>query len=365
MLTSVHTVWDTRIYHREARSLAQAGYDVTIIATGVNSQKASFENANIVGLKRPKWRLGRAMNWLPFIRSALKTRADIYHFHDPDLLFVGLLLQKLTRRPVVYDGHDPYEVDVLTKQWLPHYSRPLVSLVYKLVERWITKHLSAVIVANDRQLLRHSKATLIRNLPWRGMASHEPRERTNRHQAIYVGLINEVRGAWNMLEAMDKLANPASELVLVGRIDTPMLEQEMKTYLHAHGLDRRVKLLGPKPYEALDKCLTDASVGLIAFEDVLHHHIIIPTKLFEYMAFGLPVVASDLPPIRTFVDKAKCGILVPPSDISGLAAAMEYIFTHPAEARQLGENGRRAVLDRYNWETEERKLLSLYDDLLS
>lgn len=365
LLTSVHTVWDTRIYHREARSLARAGYDVTLIATGVTSQQASFQNAKIVGIRRPKWRAGRVLNWLPFLRAALKTKADIYHFHDPDLLLVGLFLQKYTRRPVVYDIHEPYELNILTKQWLPHFSRHLASLAYRVTERWITAHLSAAIVANDRQLLRHPDATLIRNLPWRAMALPEPREGLGGHQAIYVGLINEVRGAWNMLEALNELTAPGAELVLVGRIDTQKLEQKIKLYINAYGLGQRVKLEGHRPYEILDKYLKNATVGLIAFEDLPHTHIIIPTKLFEYMAFGLPVVASDLPTIRPFVEEAQCGILVPPSDISGLAAAMEYIFAHPAQAQQLGENGRRAVLDHYNWEAEERKLLGLYEDLLN
>jgi glycosyltransferase involved in cell wall biosynthesis len=168
-----------------------------------------------------------------------------------------------------------------------------------------------------------------------------------------------------MLEAMNKLADPVSELVLVGRIDTQKLEHEVMLYVNAHRLGQRVKLEGHKPYERLHKYLKDATVGLIAFEDLPHTHIIIPTKLFEYMAFGLPVVASDLPTIRPFVEGTNCGILVPPSDVLGLAAAIEHIFAHPAQAQQLGENGRRAVLDHYNWEAEERKLLSLYEDLLN
>jgi glycosyltransferase involved in cell wall biosynthesis len=365
MLTSVHPVWDTRIYHREARSLAQAGYQVTLIATGVNSQKTSIKNVEVVGLERSKWRLGRTLNWPPSMKEALKTKADIYHFHDPDLLFVGFLLQKYTGRPVIYDCHEPYEAKILDRQWLPKLSRPVVSIIYRVLERQIVNHLSAVIVPNDRQLLRYPDATLVRNLPRRELVLPEPRQQQpNSRQIIYIGLINEVRGVWNMLKAVNKVSTPDSELVLIGRIDTRKLEQKINAYINTHSLEQRVNLMGFIPHESLLKYLASATVGLIPFGDVPSLRIAIPTKLFEYMALGLPVVASDLPPIRPFIEQAECGILVPPSDISDLVAALEYIFTHPAEAWQLGENGRQAVLDHYNWEAEEQKLLSLYGELL-
>ena len=368
MLTSVHPVRDTRIYHREIRSLAQAGYQVTLIATGVNSQETSIENIDenieIVSLKRPKWRFGRLLNWSPFIKEALKTEADIFHFHDPDLLFVGFLLQRYTGRPVIYDCHEPYEIKVLDRQWLPQWGRSAISIAYRMLEQQIVKHLSAIIVPNDGQLLRYPEATLVRNLPWRKLALPEPRRQSGSHQVVYTGLINEVRGVWNMLKVVNRLSIPDSELMLIGRIDTPKLEQEIKAYINAHSLEQRVKLLGYIPHELLPNYLASANVGLIAFEDVPSLRIAIPTKMFEYMALGLPIVASDLPTIRPFIEQAECGLLVSPSDISGLVATLEYVFTHPAEAWQLGKNGRQAILDQYNWEVEERKLLLLYRELI-
>jgi glycosyltransferase involved in cell wall biosynthesis len=107
-----------------------------------------------------------------------------------------------------------------------------------------------------------------------------------------------------------------------------------------------------------------ASIGLVAFRAVSNHQMIIPTKLFEYMGCALPVVAADLPPIRSYVTAANCGLLVPPEQPEAFVAAIEYLLDHPAEACQMGQNGRQAVLTTYNWQPEEQKLLALYQRLL-
>jgi len=364
MLTSVHPIGDTRIYHREALSLAQAGYKVTLIATGADSHTTP-ENIEIIGLPRPRNRLGRMFNWQPFLKAALQTRADIYHFHDPDLLLVGWWLQKQSGHLVIYDCHEPYELKILDRTWLPGPTRAAVSSFYKIVEQWIVRQLKATIVANDGQLARYPQATLVRNLPRRDLALLQPRPPFKGAQAVYVGLINPVRGMWNMLEAFSRISNPQAELALVGRIDTARLAAEIDAYLHAHHLGQRVKLLGRQPYQSLPQHLASATVGLVPFVDTPSLRIAIPTKLFEYMAFGLPTIASDLPPARRFIESARCGLLAPASDIERLASALEYLLANPAEAWQLGENGRQAVLNSYNWEIEEQKLLALYGELLN
>jgi glycosyltransferase involved in cell wall biosynthesis len=121
---------------------------------------------------------------------------------------------------------------------------------------------------------------------------------------------------------------------------------------------------GRAAHEQVIQGLMEASVGLIPFRAVPNHLIIIPTKLFEYMMCAVPVVASDLPPIRRYVTEVDCGLLVPPENPAAFAEAVGYLLDHPEEAQRMGRNGRQAVLSRYNWAAEERKLLSLYKELL-
>jgi glycosyltransferase involved in cell wall biosynthesis len=74
----------------------------------------------------------------------------------------------------------------------------------------------------------------------------------------------------------------------------------------------------------------------------------------------VPVVATDFPLWRQIIEGCNCGLLVDPPDGRNLGCAIEYLLTHPEEARQMGERGRAAVKDCYNWETEERQLLAFY-----
>ncbi len=363
MLTSVHTVWDTRIYHREAMSLAQAGYKVTLIATGVKSQKTPVENIDIVGLERPKRRIGRALNWYPFIKAALQTEADIYHFHDPDLLFVGFALKLFTKKPVIYDNHDPYIEAILQREWLPVWLRPIISKMFNVIEKAVAGQLT-VIIANDIQQIRFPQATLVRNYP-----NLKPFKLALNKQAspqiIHAGLLSEPRGAFELIDIAKLTEHKNIPFLLLGPFVNEHLEAEIKQKVIHYGLQHLIEFEGRVPHRRIISGLMNASIGLIPFRAVSNHLMINPTKLFEYMACALPVVASDLPPIRHYVTEAECGLLATPEEPQAFAKAIEYLLDHPEEARRMGQNGRKAAFEKYNWESEEQKLLTLYRKLLS
>jgi glycosyltransferase involved in cell wall biosynthesis len=364
MLTSVHIVWDTRIYHRQAKSLARAGYEVTLIATGVESQKIASENIEIIGIKRSKYRFGRVLNWLRFVKLAIKTDADIYHFHDPDLLFVGLFLKKYTKKPVIYDNHDPYVEAILQREWLPFWLRPIVSKIFDPIERSIANHLSTTIVANDIQKNRFPQAVLVRNYPDIEpfqMVSNGKRES---RQLIYAGSISEARGIFDLVVIADFLVHRDINLSVLGPFPNQELAFQVCQLVERHNLQKMVEFEGRVPYHRIVNGLQEASIGLIPFRNVPDHLIIIPTKMFEYMAAGLPIVASDLPPIQRYMAEINCGLLVEPANPRAFAQAIEYLLDNPDEARRMGKNGRRAVIEKYNWSSEAQKLLSLYHTLL-
>ncbi|MCZ7637769.1 MAG: glycosyltransferase [Verrucomicrobia bacterium] len=87
-------------------------------------------------------------------------------------------------------------------------------------------------------------------------------------------------------------------------------------------------------------------------------------KLWEYMAVGLPVVISDFPHLRELVGRLDCGLVADPASPRAIADALRRLHDSPAERARLGQNGRRAVQEEYNWENQERKLLELYGRLL-
>jgi glycosyltransferase involved in cell wall biosynthesis len=152
---------------------------------------------------------------------------------------------------------------------------------------------------------------------------------------------------------------------MVGAFDDPRYEMSLGQRIAAYDLEQAVVRTGQVPYTDVPNWLACANVGLIALQRAAHFMTSVPTKLFEYMISGLPVVASDLPPARQFMEGLDCGFLVDPARPEEYARAMAYLLTHPAEAKTMGRNGRRAVEERYNWSAEAPRLVQLYRQLAS
>jgi glycosyltransferase involved in cell wall biosynthesis len=212
----------------------------------------------------------------------------------------------------------------------------------------------------------NKKVITIFNYPLIGrweVRSKIPMQRTN-HTLIYPGLISEVNGIWEMLAVAAELANKYTDvkLLLIGDI-TSTLKNKIDCYIQLNKLDNCVKLIGGIPHHEVAKYLRSASVGLILYRPIKKYCKNIPTKQYEYAVSELPYVGTDLPPMREFTDDAKCGLLVPPDNIEEAVKAVCHIFTHPDEAEKMGENGKRAVYEKYNWEPMERKLVEIYSHL--
>ena len=179
---------------------------------------------------------------------------------------------------------------------------------------------------------------------------------------VYVGGITRLRGAIEMVRAMEYLSHIKNiRLDLIGKLVPQELEKELKSMLGY----RQVRFYGWKPWSEAWKHVQRAIAGLVIFHPAPNHEKALPNKLFEYMAAGIPVIASNFPLWKNIIEKNKCGLCVNPLDPKEIARAIEYLLTHPEEARKMGENGRRAVEKQYNWEMEAEKLLSLYEGLLN
>ena len=364
IITTVHPPFDTRIFHKEAKTLAQAGYEVVLIAQ--HERNELVEGVKIVALPRPRNRFARifGLTWRAF-RLALRERADVYHFHDPELLPIGVLLKLLTRAKVIYDVHEDVPQQILTKYWIPAPLRYPVAAVFNVVEKLLARAVDAVVVATEgiAEKFARFKPVVVHNYPNLEMLPN-PSTRCREGEEkvlVYVGGISKLRGAIEMVQALEYL-NPTwnVRLDLIGRFERPELEQELRS-LPGY---RWVCFLGWLPWELAWKHAHAAFGGLVLFHPAPNHTNSLPNKLFEYMAAGLPVVASNFPLWKEIVEGNRCGITVDPLDPKAIAQAIEYLLAHPEEARQMGENGRRAVVEQYNWEQEKGKLLKLYEKLL-
>lgn len=362
-LTSVHYPFDSRIFHKECRSLAAAGYTVTLVAPHVREE--TVDGVHMVPVtkarRRPErfWRVGREV-----LRAALALDADVYHFHDPELIPVGLLL-KLRGKRVIYDVHEDLPRDVLDKAWIHPQVRRLAAVTVSLVEAVAARCLDAVICTTPSILRRFPsrKSVMVRNFPILGelasRAAVDYRERP--FGAVYVGGITPSRGAREMVRAVASVPEGRKvTLVLAGEIEPDELAQELRM---EPGW-RRVQALGWLDRAGVARVLSEARVGLVALHPTPGYRNAYPIKLFEYMAVGLPVIASDFPLWRGIVEGAGCGLLVDPLDSTALAQAIEWLFAHPDEAEAMGRRGREAVRTTYQWDAEATALLGVYAKIL-
>jgi glycosyltransferase involved in cell wall biosynthesis len=359
MLTSVHPPLDVRIFYKECRTLAEAGYNVTLIAPCERSTTSN--GVRIVSIPLAKNRFLR-MTWGVWrtYRLARQQNATVYHFHDPELIPIGMLL-KMGRRKVVYDVHEDVPRDILVKEWLsPIFRRVLAwgaSLAH-IVSSWL---FDAIVAATPTIATRFpgKKVVRIQNFPL--MEEVDDRRVTvyadRPYYVTYVGGISRQRGAREMVKALSLLSDVSdARLVLAGQFEDVDLECELRQIPGYQKVDYR----GWLSRDAVGSLLKTSRIGLVLFHPFQNYIEAQPNKLFEYMAAGLPVVASDFPVWRAIVNDVGCGLLVNPLKPEDIARAMQWLFCRPDRAEEMGRRGLAAVRTKYNWKHESRKLLELY-----
>ncbi len=362
-LTSVHPADDVRIYVKECQTLAAAGFSVTLIAPG--ELRLSSGGVRMVAVRRAGGRLGRVTRTaLAVYRAAVRRRAHIYHFHDPELIPVGLLL-KLSGSRVIYDVHEDLPGEILTKPWIrPALRKPVAAMA--AAGEWLAAHAFDGIVTVTPTIAARfptAKTVIVRNFPM--LSEMLPRALQVPYPerspiVAYVGSLTTIRGAHEMVRAMGVLRpGDSTQLWLAARTEPPELEAALAVH---PGWDH-VTTTGWLDRAAVADLLGRARVGIVTFLPAPNHLSAYPTKLFEYMAAGLPVVASDFPVWRELVERAGCGLLVDPEDPAAIAAAIDRLLSDPGAAEAMGERGRSAVRDQLNWEKEGEALVALYDRL--
>ena len=372
VLTSVHQPFDGRIFHRECVTLAQLGYQVTLVApTDCREQKR--DGVSIVGIPRPSSRWRRSLAWWRLYREVCRLRPDVVHIHDPELLLLMPLLRVTFGRKIrlIYDVHEYFIDSLATKYWIPRRLRPLAVALARRLERLLVRNVDGLLLAVDGQRPLYAAfrgpIAVVRNLPlarlFEGPQPH-PAMDTPGLKLIYVGLLLPQRGIDTLLEAIRLLHEQRVDdvtLFLIGPETSPAYIQELKKFVQAHGLDQQVRWLGYVPHDQLKHYLANAHAGLCpGLLTRQYGRPNLATKLFEYMLVGLPVITVDNPHWRAYVEESNCGLVVPAGDAGTHAQAILWLRDHPIEAAAMGQRGRAMVLDHYTWEQEQTRLLSFY-----
>jgi len=360
-ITTVHPPFDTRIFHKQAKTLVKAGVDVALIAP--HEKDEVVDGVRIIALPTPRSRIERIfrLTWQA-LHLAWREECDVYHFHDPELLPVGVALKCIQKKKkVVYDVHEDVPRQILSKYWIPRLLRPLFARVVATAETLGTKLLDGIVAATPAIARRFppNKTVTVQNFPVINefdSVAHIPYEERPPN-VIYVGGITAIRGAFEMVQAMELLpSHYKAKLILVGEFNPLSLKD---TVSRLEGW-KRVQFLGWQSREQVVRWLGKARLGLVVLHPTSNYIDAWPVKLFEYMAAGIPVVASEFPLWRQIVEGAGCGLLVDPLNPRAVAEAIAWLLEHPQEARVMGERGRQAVLEKYNWDQEAKKLIELY-----
>ncbi len=353
-----HRPLDTRIFFKESKSLHEAGWPLTLIIP----HKEDFvkEGIQVKAVRPPSkgWEQLVRCPWDIWKMARRESRRSVFHLHDSELLIVGLLL-KLGGRTVVYDAHEDTPLQISYQHWIPSWIKWAYSLFYRLLEKLAGWFFDAVIVAEPviARYFPSRKVLLVRNFPIMASFKDEKPLSERKDQMVYVGLLSRPRGAAEMLAAFKEARTRCgSVFVLGGKFAPAILENQL---LPQPG----VQFMSWLPYEKMIETLYESRIGVIVPNPIERYRTNYPVKLFEYMAAGMPVIASREGESAAFVREADAGILVNPLDPHEIAEAMVKLATDLSVAQEMGQRGRRLIQEKYNWEAEARKLVQLYSTL--
>ena len=365
-ISIIHRPFDTRIFAKQCRALAAAGHDIHLVVGG--AAKEEVDGVRLHTIAKDSARPPARRQLSRFLRAAVwafRLRPSTFHLHDPHLIPLGLLL-KLAGSRVVYDVHENYPAHARTKLARHPIRGRLKACMWDALE-WLAARtfdrfvcISPAIAARFPQ----SRTVVVRNFPLHATFARASAngvfqpyaERPN--TVVFHGVMSHVRGISDLLQAFEIVpADLDCRLRLVGSFREPELARRA-------ALTERVDFVPWQPFSEVLRELFGARAGVVPFHPQPNHMDAIGSnKLFEYMAAGIPVIASDIPTWREIVVGTGCGMVVDPRDHAAVAGAIEHVLTHPEEAEAMGERGRAVVLERFNWDGEGARLLSLYRDL--
>jgi glycosyltransferase involved in cell wall biosynthesis len=357
-ISTVHHRFDGRIL-KECASLLKAGFEVSfVVADGKGDQlhsEITIIDAGFTG----KGRIKRFLKGTKLVRKIIeRDKPHILHFHDPELLF--LAQKKAKKYIVIYDAHEDLPKQIMSKSYIKPFLRKPVAFMAGWVEKRTAKRIHGVVSVVDTIVNRYKKyqpnTILVANYPVINFEENINFEEKNGY-IVYAGVVSQIRGALEMAKIAKEIRGM---LHIYGPVISETLQKECEQLS-----DSYARLYGKIKQEVLFNILKKASIGLILFHPVPNHIHSSPNKLFEYMANGMAVIASDFPVWKDIINTYNCGICVPPLNVSETVNAIQYLKNNPEIAIEMGKNGHKAVLEHFNWEIESRKLVALYFSLRS
>ena len=364
--SSVHPVLDSRIV-KQVESLVQAGHACTLWAPWSSTPK--LQNCACAFFKPRRGILGRILTQLRFIQYATTKKWDVVHYHDFDMTVAAMLVVFFSSAKIVYDVHENYGEEVMVRGNINRFIRVPLRFLVNLIERCACRVLGHVVVVVPAQRRRFSRwgcrhIEIVRNYAHRALVPASTQDvRTTREATVVINIAGQSvdNGSLLTIDAA-RILKESSPDVSILTIDnfTPGLRDIYLGALEASAPN--ITLLPRIPPHELAQYLTRADIGLSVILDKPNKRIGIPTKLFEYMAFGLPIIATDVGYQADIIRESGAGMLIP-TDPQALAHAICTLRANHELRLRYSTAGKKAFLERYCWESEQTRLLSFYDEL--
>ena len=330
---------------------------------GAGGDRGASRRSGIRGGAQARGRMGRLRNIPAVLRLLLRQRADLYHFQDPELLPVALLLKLMFCRKVVFDSYEDFAAMALTMRGMRRPLRQMVAAAVGGLQKVAALSFDGVMTADSGTLRRVARVGRSRKLTFYNFPNLDvfptPKAAAAKDfDVVYRGGLSERAGTWVLLEAVRMLAVRGAnvQVLLIGYCDDGEVERALRERVASLGLASQVEIMGRIRHSEMAQALGRARIRNSPLQDIAKFRVNIPVKVFEYWACGLPVIASDLPPIRPFFKNVHGGILYSPSDAAELAQAIAWLLSHRAASGRMGQCGREAVVQRFNHGREVRKL---------
>ncbi len=368
-LTSVHPIDDVRIFHKECISLANNGYDVTLIACGESEYEETKNGVKCISLNVPvKNRIQRMIKRSKAVyKKALEVDADIYHFHDPELLPVGLKLKRKGKK-VIFDSHEDITVNILDKHYIPKIFRPFFQYIFNNYATYVIKRFDAIISVTPHIVEKLTKLNprtfQITNFPIINEDNNNVQEDIQKFTTptiFFAGGVTPLFNHANIIRSLDMIEFDIKYLI-AGPVASNYLAElkKLKSW-------NKVEYLGIIPHAEVKMYLKKSHIGL-AIANYSNNGggklgTIGNTKLFEIMSEEIPIICTDFILWKEIVEKNHAGLCVNPVNIESISKAITKLILNVSESKIMGRNGKKTVLDKYNWKTQESILIDIYKSI--
>jgi len=363
--TTVHPWWDNRVSNKMVTGLAEAGFPVYFILNSYPpNQKPSFKCLNIKTLERKSGIKERVVkNFIAYKKASSIPQKGIFHFHDPEMIFVAAAM-RLRGWKVIYDVHEDVYLDIAQKPYFGKIAQLILPYLFRAIEQTIIKLFGfQLVLAEKSYKKRYPKGIEILNYPKQTLSkNHNNRQNYQEISLLYTGVLLMDRGALKFKEILQ--TDPNITITIIGKCSENLKQKVLKDCAPYH----EQLTMKTTPEGISFEEITDAyqqgnwTAGLAVFPDTEFYRDKELTKFFEYIQYSIPILASHFPTWLSLIEKQKIGLCIDPDDISTTLSAVLHHFRDEEKWTLLRDNCQK-VATKYSWESQQEKLINLYKNI--